>query len=78
MHLKDVVIAFQNKAFYNSGRRPQERGFVVIAFQNKAFYNKALDEAYEKAVVIAFQNKAFYNKWIGTEFGALSCNSLSK
>ena len=35
----EVVIAFQNKAFYNVMNRIKAQEEVVIAFQNKAFYN---------------------------------------
>ena len=37
--MRVVVIAFQNKAFYNNDIAQMIPAEVVIAFQNKAFYN---------------------------------------
>ena len=37
-----VVIAFQNKAFYNFISAALSMASVVIAFQNKAFYNSCV------------------------------------
>ena len=56
-----VVMALQNKAFYNATNTGNYSVAVVIAFQNKAFYNTLIGKYILPLVVIAFQNKAFYN-----------------